>query len=239
MAGRLLAVGDIHGCARELETLVGALRLERDDTLAFVGDYVDRGPDSRAVVDLLLGLRDRADAKTVFLKGNHEDMCLGYLGRDGHWGEAWQANGGAATLRSYGIDPGVAGAEAAARMPPAHLAFLEGLKTALVGDRYLVVHAGIRPSRPWAEQDLEDLLWIREEFTAVAHPLPQTIVFGHTPHRHVLVDLPYKIGIDTGCVYGGALTCVDLPAGRLYQVRAGERRVRQGTLAAPPPRRFW
>jgi len=239
MSGRLFVVGDIHGCAHELETLLGGLPLARHDTLAFVGDYIDRGPDSRAVIDLLLPLRARGDVTTVFLKGNHEDMCLAYLGRRGRWGEAWCPNGGAATLRSYDVDPALVGERAAARLPPAHLAFLEGLKTSFRADAYIVVHAGIRPSRPWAEQDEEDLLWIREEFIGMPHPLSETIVFGHTPHRRVLVDLPYKIGIDTGCVYGGALTSVELPAGQLYQVRHGERRVRQSRLEAPARRIFW
>jgi serine/threonine protein phosphatase 1 len=96
------------------------------------------------------------------------------------------------------------------------------------------VHAGIRPDRPWAEQDEEDLFWIREEFIVPPHRLSQTIVFGHTPQRHVYVQLPYKIGIDTGCVYGGMLTCIELAEGVLHQVRLGERRVRQSALVSSP-----
>ena len=124
--GRLYVVGDIHGCVHELETLLGALALGPDDTLAFIGDYVDRGPDSRAAVQLLLDVR-RHGPKTVFLKGNHEDMCLGYLGRRGNWGEAWRMNGGGSTLRSYGIPTELAGAPAAERFPAEHLAFFESL----------------------------------------------------------------------------------------------------------------
>ncbi len=230
MGTRLFAIGDIHGCARELETLLAALPLARGDTVAFVGDYMDRGPESRAVIDLVLDLRRRDDVQTVCLKGNHEDMCLSYLGRPGRWGEGWHGNGGIATLKSYGIDPRLSGAEAAAQLPAAHVEFLEALVPSLVGDRYLLVHAGIRPGRPWSEQDEEDLFWIREEFVTHPHPLPQTIVFGHTPHRAVLVDLPYKIGIDTGCVYGGRLTCIELEERVLYQVGFGERKVRESEL---------
>jgi serine/threonine protein phosphatase 1 len=234
MTGRLFAIGDIHGCAAELETLVAALPLAAGDTLLFVGDYLDRGPDSRRVVDFLLALRRREDVTTVFLKGNHEDMCLGYFGRCGRWGESWQQNGGMATLRSYGIDVRQPGPEAVASMPPPHLEFLETLVPSHFAGAYLFVHAGIRPDRPWAEQDEEDLLWIREEFIVPPHRLAQTIVFGHTPQRHVYVQLPYKIGIDTGCVYGGMLTCVELTEGVLHQVRLGEQRVRQGALVSGP-----
>jgi len=229
--GRLWVVGDIHGCIRELETLLGALTPGPDDTLAFIGDYVDRGPDSRAVVELLLDVRRRTP-KTAFLRGNHEDMCLGYLGRRGSWGEAWRMNGGGSTLRSYGVPAELSGAAAAERFPPEHLAFFESLLPWHVADRFLLVHAGVRPFRPLEEQDPEDLVWIREEFIASPHALPYTVVFGHTPQRQVLVDLPYKVGIDTGCVYGGRLTAVELVEGMLQQVAYGERRVQSSPLPA-------
>src|SRR5207244_4146591 len=109
MTGRLYVVGDIHGCAGELEALLATLPLARGDTLAFVGDYLDRGPAVRAVIDLLLDLRARKGLTTVFLRGNHEDMCLAYLGRAGQWGESWMMNGAPATLRSYGVPLGVDG----------------------------------------------------------------------------------------------------------------------------------
>jgi serine/threonine protein phosphatase 1 len=226
MGGRLFAIGDIHGCVRELETLLVGLPLGRGDTLAFVGDYIDRGPDSRAVIDLLLEAKRRPEITTVFLKGNHEDMCLAYLGRPGHWGESWMLNGGAATLRSYGVDARAPGAVALASIPAAHLEFLDSLRVTHVTGEYLLVHAGIRPGVALAAQDEEDLLWIREEFILARHNLPQTVIFGHTPHREPVVDLPYKVGIDTGCVYGGALTCLALPERTLHQVRLGERQVR-------------
>jgi serine/threonine protein phosphatase 1 len=239
MTGRLFAIGDIHGCARELEHLLGALPIAAGDTVAFVGDYLDRGPDSRAVVDLCLVLQGRTDITTVFLKGNHEDMCLGYLERGGEWGEAWCHNGGTATLKSYGIDARLSGAAAAAEMPPRHVAFFEGLVLGHEAGQHLLVHAGVRPDLPWEKQVTEDLLWIREEFIENRHVLPHTIVFGHTPHRAVLLDLPYKIGIDTGCVYGGMLTAVELAEGVQYQVRLGDKRVRQSALGAPAPRRWF
>ena len=235
--GRFFVVGDVHGCARELEVLLAGLPLARGDTVAFVGDYLDRGPESRSVLDLLVDLRRRTDLATVFLKGNHEDMCLAYLGRRGRWGEAWQLNGGAATLRSYGVDARAPADEAMAAIPPEHLEFLDSLAPTFVARGHLLVHAGVRPDLPLAEQDEEDLFWIREEFILRPHGLPQTIVFGHTPHRSVLVDLPYKVGIDTGCVYGGALTALELPERTVHQVRFGERRVRTSPLPASARRR--
>jgi len=234
MSGRFHIVGDIHGCVRELETLLAGLDLSAGDTLAFIGDYIDRGPDSRAVVDMLLALRAQSGLRTIFLKGNHEDMCLAYVGREGRWGESWRMNGGGATLRSYGVSEALQGEAVAERFPAEHLEFFESLDLTAVVDEFLLVHAGVRPSVPLAAQDPEDLLWIREEFIACAHELPHTIVFGHTPQRQVLVDLPYKIGIDTGCVYGGRLTALEPREGVVHQVAYGDRKVRR--LPLPRPR---
>jgi serine/threonine protein phosphatase 1 len=234
---RLFAIGDIHGCVAELARLLDAIPAAAGDTIAFVGDYIDRGPDSRGVIDLLLGWRTRTPARTVFLRGNHEDMALGFLGRGGQWGEAWLRNGGTAALRSYGIDSYMHRSEVGARLPPAHVEFMAATELRLAWGDYRVVHAGIRPGLSWDAQRSEDLLWIREEFLDHPHELGATVVFGHTPHRRVVVGLPYKLGIDTGCVYGGALTCVALPEGRVYQVRLGDTAVREDSLVAAARRR--
>ncbi len=101
-SGRLFAVGDIHGCPEELDAILKAISPRKGDTVVFVGDYVDRGPASRDVVDLILELQ-KGPAEVVTLKGNHEDMMLSYLGFEGHYGESFLFNGGAATLDSYGV----------------------------------------------------------------------------------------------------------------------------------------
>ncbi len=230
--GRLFVVGDIHGCLAELEALLNGLPLAAGDTVCFLGDYLDRGRDSKGVIDLLLAFRRRTDVQSIFLKGNHEDMCLAFLGGTGQWGEAWLANGGDAAVRSYGLRGRPDPEAVAAALPPAHREFLETLERYHRWPDYLLVHAGIRPGRPLAQQLDEDLFWIREEFIRKPHALPETVVYGHTPVRQVLVDLPYKIGIDTGCVYGGSLTALELPAQALHQVQLGERRVRTSVMGA-------
>ena len=125
--GRAYIVGDIHGCVQELEVLVAGLPLQTDDRLVFLGDYIDRGPGSREVVDLLLRLRAEQTCQLTFLKGNHEDMFLDYLGKNGHFGEGFLDNGGHMTLRSYRIPYGVSGREAAESLPPEHLQFFQEL----------------------------------------------------------------------------------------------------------------
>jgi serine/threonine protein phosphatase 1 len=232
VSGRVFAIGDIHGCAAELEALLAGLPLAPGDTLACVGDYCDRGPDTRRVIDLLLDLEQRPGLSTVFLRGNHEDMWLAYLGRDGHWGESWMANGGDHAVASYGLKAHCAPADLLAAMPPAHLDFIDRLRLYYDTPTHLLVHAGIDPRRPFADQDTEDLLWIRDPFLKSPHGLGRTIVFGHSAQRELRVDLPYKIGIDTGCVYGGALTCLSTADHHVWQVAHGSRTVRDRPLPA-------
>lgn len=222
---RLFVVGDIHACPAELEALIHSLSLHREDRLVFLGDYIDRGPGSREVIDFLLGLKGSGEGELVFLKGNHEDMFLHYLGYSGHYGEAFLFNGGYTTLKSYGLSPLLAGGDMAVALPEAHLRFLLELKTCYPLGDVLCVHAGVNPLRPLEEQDEEELLWIREEFIYNPHSLPYTAIFGHTPQREVFFHLPYKVGIDTGLVYGGKLSCLELTEKKLFQVRRGSRRV--------------
>ena len=214
---RMFIVGDIHGCSQELAVLVAGLPLQARDRLIFLGDYIDRGPGSRDVVDFLLQLKAEASYQVTFLKGNHEDMFLDFLGKGGHFGEGFLENGGSATLRSYRIPPGMSGPAALEELPPAHVQFFQELEMFAVVDNVLCVHAGVNPLLPLAEQNAEELLWIRQEFLAHPHLLPYTVVFGHTPHRAVRFELPYKVGIDTGLVYGGKLSCLEVSEKQLYR----------------------
>jgi serine/threonine protein phosphatase 1 len=223
--GRFFVIGDIHACPQELEDLITACALEREDRLVFLGDYIDRGSGAREVVDFLLDLQADRVCTLTFLKGNHEDMLLAFLGYPGHFGESFLVNGGIATLKSYGLSGEILGQHAALHFPSQHLAFFQQLDRHIAVDDILCVHAGVDPLRSLEQQDEESLFWIRQEFITHPHPLPYTVLFGHTPQREVLLDLPYKVGLDTGLVYGGKLSCLEVTEKKLLQVRKGVRRV--------------
>ncbi len=196
-------IGDIHGCLQPLQRLLQKIEPQPGDEVVFIGDYIDRGPQSREVVELILGLPFRC----VFLLGNHEKMLLDFL--DGTDDGLFLANGGAATLESYGGD--------LSNLPAAHLNFFRTLQLMYETAGYLFVHAGIRPLVPLKDQMVDDLVWIRQEFFRFIGRFPKPVVFGHTPLRQVLLSED-RIGIDTGCVYGGKLTCLILPEREIIQV---------------------
>jgi serine/threonine protein phosphatase 1 len=225
---RCYVIGDIHGCLDELSCLLETLPLDPSDRLVFLGDYVDRGPDSKGVVSHLLDWHRRRPQTIIFLKGNHEDMFLGYLGLGGRYGEMFLYNGGSSTLASYGLSPkSKDSTEILSRIPPSHLEFYQKLKTMYLLDSFLCVHAGIHPLKSLNQQSEEELLWIRNEFIMNRHTLPYTILFGHTPQQAVYFDLPYKIGLDTGLVYGNELSCLEVYEKVLFQIGRGKKKVRQ------------
>lgn len=210
---RIFAIGDIHGCLDKLRALMEKIRPDRErDRIVFIGDYIDRGPDPRGVVDYVIDLRERF-GRVICLMGNHERMFLDYhlYGKDG---DIFLMNGGDTTLLSYGTEQTPAGRRA--RVPEEHLRFFESLLPYYESDSYIFVHAGLRPHVPLEEQILEDLLWIRYTFIRSYQDFGKIVVFGHTPFPEPRIDFN-KIGIDTGAVYGGMLTCIELPAMNLYQ----------------------
>lgn len=238
---RVYAVGDIHGqlaLLREVHGLIAADRAETGDHAApvvHVGDLVDRGPDSRGVMDLLIGGQERGQPWIV-LKGNHDRMFEGFLGDPDHYDPGLRAGlhwidprlGGADTLASYGI--GGAGerslldlhAEAVAKVPAAHRAFLRGLPLMhRLGD-LVFVHAGIRPGVPLAAQSEDDLVWIRREFLDDPRDHGALIVHGHTPVETV-THYGNRLNLDTGAGYGRALSAVVFEAGRAWQLSPGGR----------------
>ena len=222
-------IGDIHGCLNELHCLIEDLPLERGDSLICLGDYIDRGPDSKGVVSYLLELQRISPAlEFIFLKGNHEDMLLSFLGLPGQYGDMFLYNGGQATLASYGLWSMTPTAEQAlAAIPETHLDFYRRLRNYYVVDHFLCVHAGIQPLKSLQDQTDSDLFWIRSEFVHNTHTLPYTILFGHTPQNDVFFDLPFKIGLDTGLVYGNKLTCLETEEKNLYQINRGARTVKR------------
>jgi len=220
-------IGDIHGCSDELRYLIEALPVRSSDQIIFLGDYIDRGADSQGVVSFLIKLKEHLKGnRLVFLKGNHEDMLLSYLELSGQHGKMFLFNGGKATLESYGISADNSSPDRLrAAIPADHMAFYLALVNYHVTEPYLCVHAGVNPLKTLTEQAEEELLWIRHPFIDSSHILPYTILFGHTPQHSVLYDLPYKIGLDTGLVYGNMLTCLDTDEKILYQIGRGKKRV--------------
>jgi len=198
-SGRLLAVGDIHGCLDHLQRLMDKVGPTDVDRGVFLGDYIDRGPDGKGVLDYLVDFGCRFP-RSVFLKGNHEAMFLDFLA--GRNQMLFLYNGGSTTLESYQEGTGV-------RIPKAHLDFLESLQPWVATESFIFVHAGLRPGRPLAEQEERDLLWIRDQFIDSDYDWGGTVVFGHTPLPEPLFQ-ENKIGIDTGAVYGRVLTCCDV-----------------------------
>ena len=213
MTKRILAIGDIHGCNSRLKQLISRIAFDPlADTLVFVGDYLDRGPDVRGVIETLLALKETGP-NVIFLKGNHEAMFLNYYG-EGRDEELFLYNSGMSTLDSYGIS--ISEARKGNGFPASHLRFLTSLPLSHETDEYFFVHAGLRPGIPRSEQSPEDLLWIRDEFIESNWGFGRTVVFGHTPLPEPLIK-KNKIGIDTGAVYGGRLTCIELPSRKIYQ----------------------
>lgn len=220
----IYAVGDIHGMRGQLEELIDRLPLEPDDHLIFIGDYVDRGRDPAGTVEYLTQLQQRQHC--TFLIGNHEGMFLSFLGWEGpayFGGEAFIQNGGETTLQSYSyFEHG-----GDFRLPPHHEKFFHGLKLWHLEEDYIFVHAGLSkeamrlsdPEVALEAEDPRDLLWQRATID-IPHSLGATIIYGHTPMPDLQVrwNLPFSIGIDTGCVYGGALTAIQLPGETLFQV---------------------
>jgi serine/threonine protein phosphatase 1 len=224
----LYAVGDIHGESGMLGELLATLPLGPDDRIVFVGDYVDRGPDSKGVVEQLIAFS--REHPCVFLLGNHESMFLDFLGwrgSDYFGGDAFLMNGGDRTLSSYGYFDRNGVSQRDFALPKAHADFFQQLKLYHHDGDYLFVHAGIGREL-LSETDVsfalrrahtEDLLWDRAS-ADLPHRLGVTIVYGHTPTADFQVrwNAPFSIGIDTGAVYGGRLTAIRLPDETIFQV---------------------
>jgi serine/threonine protein phosphatase 1 len=227
----LYAIGDVHGRADLLRTLLEKVHADADATvtngvqpiLLFVGDYIDRGPDSRGVLDLILGERERGRFRLITLRGNHDVYLLNFLD-NGETGPLWMNVGGSATLMSYGVSPPrlqsdaggwrEASAELAAAMPQSHVDLLQDSGLMATFNDYVFVHAGVKPGVPLDQQLEEDVLTIRRRFLSAKDPaMGKVVVFGHTPF-----DEPYirsdKIGIDTGAFSSGVLTALRIEGTR-------------------------
>jgi serine/threonine protein phosphatase 1 len=226
---RIYAIGDIHGCLDRLVAMHWRIAADlvarpvRESVLIHIGDYIDRGPDSAGVVWLLAGQVAPPVTRRVDLMGNHELMLLDTLvSGSREAADIWMHNGGQATMASYGMPPGEAPAhlglliqEWRRAVPQAHLDWIGRLDLTHQEGDYLFVHAGIRPGRPLKQQTRNDVLWIREPFLSDRTPRDVVVVHGHTPAQEPEV-FANRIGIDTGAVLGGKLTCVVLEQDHMH-----------------------
>lgn len=234
---RIYAIGDVHGRADLLAALHDQIRTDGEahpdhrKVLIYIGDYVDRGMESREVIDLVLD-HEPPGFEVVPLKGNHEALMLDFFEDAGN-DEIWIGNGGKATLYSYGImfDGGLTIEDGYDRvrhrfreaLPERHLKFLKSLRNTHIEGDYLFVHAGICPGLPLAEQEESELLWIRDEFLASSADHGKVVVHGHSISRSWEPEvMKNRIGIDTGAFVSGVLTCVVLQGAEQSFLRTGQ-----------------
>ena len=204
---RTLAIGDIHGCLKSLKTLANFVDFTPEDTIITLGDYIDRGPDSKGVIDYLLGLRKTHNLIT--LKGNHEAMIQDALE---YYEDLmnWLLNGGIETLNSFK-------AVEFEDIPDRYWEFFASCQTYHEIDDHIFVHAGLTPDQPLHEQEENILLWLRFNKTKQHHSGKQ-IICGHTPqHPSVPTVKDHAICIDTGACNQGWLTCLDPISGKYWQ----------------------
>jgi len=216
MSARTIAIGDIHGCSIALAALIDAIDLQPDDTLVTLGDYVDKGLDSKGVLELLLKLETRC--QLISLIGNHDAVMLGAIDYQLSI-EQWKAFGGTATLQSYGDS------ESLKDIPVNHAKFLRRCRLWHETPTHFFVHAAYDPERSLEEQDEATLLWqsIRDDVPG-PHRSGKTAVVGHTSQKSgEIFDVGHLVCIDTNCWNGGWLTAMDVASRRVWQVNEGGR----------------
>lgn len=232
---RAYAIGDVHGRLDLLERMIAAIDRDRResgrarDYLVLLGDVIDRGPDSRGVIEYLMDLRSTG-LRTVFLMGNHEEMMLRVLGDEPEAVHQWLTYGGYEFAQSYGVEVGrlvsLLPLDAAelirAAIPAAHLEFVEEFADSFTFGDYLFVHAGVRPGKSLEEQDTHDLRWIREEFLDDRSDHGCMVVHGHTisPQPE---EMENRIGIDTGAYQTGLLTAIRIEGDQRRMIMIDER----------------
>jgi serine/threonine protein phosphatase 1 len=196
------AIGDIHGSLQKMRDLMTLCERHADGrpaTFIFLGDYIDRGPDSRGVIEALMDMQSRQPDRVIALKGNHEAVAIEIV--DGETeAELWLREGGAATLQSYHIDH-------ARDLPHEHVTWLRSLPLTHDDGQRFFVHAGIDPEKPLGAQSDRDLIWIREPFLSDVRDYGRLIVHGHTPQTDGIPDFRgNRLNLDTGAVFGRPLT---------------------------------
>ena len=199
--------GDIHGCHQPLRRLLANISPnKKEDTLIFLGDYINRGACSKDVISELIQMKN-SFSHMITLMGNHEQIFLSYL--HGYNRELFFRMGGAMTLESYGITEPWPDA-VPNLIPSEHLNFFNELMFYWEDNHYIYVHGGVQPGVHLSQQSPEWLLWAREKFINSKYNYQKRIIYGHTPFENPKIDAN-KIGIDTGLVFGGKLSCLILP----------------------------
>ncbi|CAM4326522.1 serine/threonine protein phosphatase [Bacillus manliponensis] len=232
---RILVISDIHGEIEKFEKLLIEVNYNaKHDQLILLGDYIDRGPNARAVIEKVMQLKEEG---AFVLKGNHEDMMIKALtmNEENSWNHWVKRNGGDKTLYSYGLSEkelaieseGFEKPKLISRTLDKHLHFVKGLEHYIETDEYIFVHAGVEPTKQVSETDPYKLMWIRNEFHN-EYQGEKIVVFGHTETKylhgnHEIHDVYFGenriIGIDGGAVYGGQLNCLELPSQNVYMVK--------------------
>jgi serine/threonine protein phosphatase 1 len=209
MPARLIAIGDIHGCSAALRALLDAIAPTSEDTIVTLGDYVDRGLDSKGVLDELIALADRC--RLLPILGNHDEMML--HARDGRDDlRFWLECGGQTALDSYGDGSGLNA------VPREHFRFLASCRDYFETEAHFFTHANYRPDVPLDRQDDQTLRWLSlRDYIPGPHVCGKTAIVGHTPQQDVL-NVGHLICLDTNCCHGGLLTGLDVSTGRLWQV---------------------
>jgi len=216
---RIYAIGDVHGCdvahAAILDQIAEdhAGRPVAEAIVIHLGDLIDRGPDSAAVL-ARVAAGSPIGGEMINLRGNHEELCLDALQLGGESMRHWRRNGGDTCLIDWGIPKRPEPANLESLIPAEQLAVLRGERLSYRRGGYMFVHAGVRPGIPFDAQDPHDLVWIRQPFLSWPEPLEAVVVHGHTPKDDPTVRVN-RIGIDTGAVYGGQLTALVLEENRM------------------------
>ena len=213
---RVIAIGDIHGCANALSAVIEAIRPAEQDLIVMLGDYIDRGPDSKSVIDQVLALSERCHVMPLI--GNHETMLLQGLD-ELVFRDFWLSFGGKETLASYG--------GAVEQIPDEHIEFMRSCHKFFETDTTAFIHANYQPNAPFAEQDEQVAFWLHlSEYVPAAHVSGKRVFVGHTPQKSGdNLDTGHLECIDTHCFGDGYLTAMDVKTNQLWQAdKAGQLR---------------
>jgi len=229
---RIIVVGDLHGYVSPLEELLEKISIQKEDLVLFMGDYIDRGPHSKQVVQKMVELKN-IHKNVLFLKGNHEDMLLGSVGFSAAVNDinTWFYNGGISTLRSYGMSNEDIKAltkiwEDTLRLekimeviPESHMKFFQELELYVESENFFFCHAGVDPysSLEEGKENIFNLLWMRDHIYADHQVWEKTVVCGHTPLEELIIN-DKLICVDTGLYYFGILSAVDVISRDIFQV---------------------